>query len=217
MMSIEFFKLVVLIEIKIVNKVAKKYFVLGLLAILFFSCKREVSAPSYDDGSISVSFPKMQKDFFRLVKNSFDKKTGIQYTEYMPIGGHPNFVIAKESNHFVYSQLQKGIRSVCPPGIITGNNKKFKTFPTHTEVLNDTTFLLGQMWFEYDGTDKLETNVKGSNGWVASIIRPQSVIFVNIWFEDRSIHVDSLLFWSLSVREELIVDFPDFSLGLGMF
>lgn len=194
----------------------KKAFIIFCIAVLvpiiFMSCKREVSVPYYDDGSIFISFPNIQKEFFKSVGSSFDEKTGIEFTEYKPIDDHPHFVIAKESNPNVYDQLQKGIRPECPLEFMVGYNENITSLPTHTEVLNDTTFLLGQMWCKFDKNDRLQKELFGPNGWMATIIRPQSVIYINIFHNNRIIQTDSLLFWSLSIREELKVDFPDFSM-----
>jgi hypothetical protein len=193
------------------------YIHLGLLVTIFISCNENDPSVFFSDKSISIQFLNLRTNQFRSMKSSNVKGIDLRTYKYLSKGEQPNIAIAIENNGSPYEKLQKGQREIFFFDFIPDFFEEIFSLPTHTEVLNDTTFLLGQMWFEYDGTDKLEPNVKGSNGWVASIIRPQTVIYVNIWFEDRSIHVDSLLFWSLSVREELIVDFPDFSLGLGMF
>ena len=182
---------------------------LVVAAMLFVACTADVPAPYFEDGPLVVHFPNFSADQFKSMKIFEDKEKGIQYSKYLSKGEQPNLVIAREYSRSVYDNLQEGRREVCPPDFLPGLPKKVMTVPTHTEVLNDTSFLLGSMWFGLEEGHIPGERISGTIGWKASLINPETAIYIHFWQEIESISPDSLLLWSLKMREEVVFRYKE--------
>jgi len=180
-------------------------------AILFvFSCRADISTPYFEDGPLEVHFPNLQGDEFQSMKSFEDKESGSKYTKYLSKGKKPNLAIAKQYTSSAYDDIQVGRREVCPPDFMPGIPKEILTVPSHTEVLNDTSFLLGTLWYEFEHGHIPRKRISGKIGWQATIISPESAIYIYFWQEIESISADSLLNWGLEMREEVVIGFKDY-------
>lgn len=182
-----------------------RYIIFCLALIFVVSCREDVSAPSFEDETLAIYFPNLQGEQFRSMNRFEGKEFDRKYTKYLSKGDKPNLVITKEFTRFDYEQLQMGRRDVCPPDFLSSFAKEVIAVPTHTELLNDTTFLLGSLWYESSEISKNNFKTNGSIGWQASILQPSSTTYINLWHESSDITLDSLMNWSLKMREGIII------------
>ena len=184
-----------------------------VMAVMFVvACRVDVSVPYYEDGPLEIQFPNFTADQFISMQSYEDTEKGIQYTKYHSKGEQPNLVIAREYSRSAYDDLQKGRKEVCPPDFMPGLPKEILTVPSHTEVLNDTSFLFGTLWYEFEHGHTQRKKVYGKIGWQGSIISPKAITYIHFWQEAESKSPDSLVLWGLDMRNEVVIGFKE---GLG--
>lgn len=177
-----------------------------LLVFHLHGCQPETSSVSYEKDGLHIQFSELTNDKFRKMRGFADPDYSLIQQSYSSRSKVPHLSITRVRDSEAFELLQTGKREVCTPDFIPGYSDSYRTLPTHTEILNDTTFLLGSLWYSSSDDVVLENiNLEDGFGWQASILQPSFTTYINLWHDDQNISLDSLLIWSNIMREGIII------------
>ena len=178
-----------------------------LMITLILSCNPEVQTPGFHKDGLSIVFNDENWSDFHVSSKKTDESR-ISQIAYSAFSNNVFVSITQVEGLYIYENLQKGNRMYCPPEILQAFPKDFRMIPSYTEVLNDTTYLIGSIWSVNMDRDEeaLPFRAEDTYGWHFALLNPKLTTFIDIWKMNRnSISIDSLFNQTYYLRNQFTI------------